>query len=387
MASSPQPVYVSLDLQSLALLGLVPEPRASDPGSPAAGRVWYRTDLKQISAYDGGAVQRYPVSGAITNADINAAAAIAETKLALASDAAAGTASRRTLGTGALQALAGNTRLDQISQPTTAVNFGGQRATNAADPTGSTDLTTQQWVLNQLDARVNGQDWKASVRARVGVNVSVTSAPATLDGITPTVGDRFLLAAQTTGSENGIRVWNGAGVAMPRATDADSAAEVTAGMTVPIEDGTSADTIWLLTTNNPITLDTTPLSFSQIGPAGSTYTAGSGLTLVGNQFSLTIPVAIASGGTNATTAPAARTSLSVPRSGVVLAVPSLTAGVEQSIAHGTGTGNAVAQVRRVSDGTVVQIGIRTKDTTNVFVQSDVAVGSGVLELVYSPIDG
>ena len=46
--------------------------------------------------------------GSITNAKVNATAAIAESKLNLASDAAAGTASRRTLGTGAQQAAAGN---------------------------------------------------------------------------------------------------------------------------------------------------------------------------------------------------------------------------------------------------------------------------------------
>jgi len=45
---------------------------------------------------------------AIVNADVDAAAAIVESKLSLASDAAAGTASRRTLGTGAAQAAAGN---------------------------------------------------------------------------------------------------------------------------------------------------------------------------------------------------------------------------------------------------------------------------------------
>lgn len=45
---------------------------------------------------------------AITNTDVDAAAAIAESKLALASDAAAGVASRRTLGADAAQAAPGN---------------------------------------------------------------------------------------------------------------------------------------------------------------------------------------------------------------------------------------------------------------------------------------
>lgn len=48
------------------------------------------------------------VNGTIVNEDISASAAIAESKLNLASDAAAGTPSRRTLGTGSTQAAAGN---------------------------------------------------------------------------------------------------------------------------------------------------------------------------------------------------------------------------------------------------------------------------------------
>ena len=51
---------------------------------------------------------RTPSDNSVTNAKVHASAAIAESKLDLASDAAAGTASRRTLGTGATQALPGN---------------------------------------------------------------------------------------------------------------------------------------------------------------------------------------------------------------------------------------------------------------------------------------
>jgi hypothetical protein len=55
------------------------------------------------------------------DADINSAAAISESKLALASDAAAGTPSRRSLGTGATQAAAGNdSRLSDARVPTGA---------------------------------------------------------------------------------------------------------------------------------------------------------------------------------------------------------------------------------------------------------------------------
>jgi hypothetical protein len=62
---------------------------------------------------------RVPTDGSVTNAKVAAGAAIDEAKLNLASDAAAGTASRRTLGTGATQACAGNdARLSDTRTPT-----------------------------------------------------------------------------------------------------------------------------------------------------------------------------------------------------------------------------------------------------------------------------
>lgn len=51
---------------------------------------------------------RAPLPASVTDASVAAGAAIAEAKLALASDAAAGTASRRSLGTGAAQAVPGD---------------------------------------------------------------------------------------------------------------------------------------------------------------------------------------------------------------------------------------------------------------------------------------
>lgn len=62
--------------------------------------------------------QRTPTDNSVTNAKVSATAAIDESKLNLASDAAAGTASRRTLGTGATQAAAGNhTHDDRYERP------------------------------------------------------------------------------------------------------------------------------------------------------------------------------------------------------------------------------------------------------------------------------
>lgn len=86
---------------------------------------------------------RVPTDGSVTNAKVNAAAAIGESKLNLASDAAAGTPSRRTLGTGTTQAAAGNdSRLSDSRSPTshaTSHQPGGSdaMAVDASAATGS----------------------------------------------------------------------------------------------------------------------------------------------------------------------------------------------------------------------------------------------------------
>lgn len=94
-----------------------------------------------------------------------------------------------------------------------------------------------------------------------------------IDGITPVLGDRILVKNESDASKNGIYTWTDLGDTsasweLTRATDADTDGEVTANVEVPVEEGTAnADTTWVLTTNNPITLDVTSLSFSEITDA------------------------------------------------------------------------------------------------------------------------
>lgn len=69
---------------------------------------------------------------------------------------------------------------------------------------------------------------------------------------------------------------------MVRDDDANSSAEVTAGMFTFVAEGTvNADSGWVLTTNDAITLNTTALAFAQFSGAGQ-ITAGAGLTKSGN---------------------------------------------------------------------------------------------------------
>lgn len=147
---------------------------------------------------------------------------------------------------------------------------------------GATSLATKEYV----DAVKTGLDVKASVRVATTANIDESSAPAAIDGVTLTSGDRVLLKDQSAGAENGIYVFNGSGSAMTRATDADADAEVTAGMFTFVEEGTTnADSGFVLSTNGSITVGTTAIAFTQFSGAGS-ITAGDGLSKSGNTLNV-----------------------------------------------------------------------------------------------------
>lgn len=165
----------------------------------------------------------------------------------------------------------------------TGADLSNQKIVNLADGTAATDAVTKQ----QLDAAVRGLDWKQSVRAASTTNVSLSAPGASMDGVTLQSGDRVLLKDQSTASQNGIYVWTGSAAALARANDADSSSEVTAGMAVTVTEGTvNADKMYVLTTNDAITLDTTALAFAQLGGGGATYSAGNGLQNSSNTFSI-----------------------------------------------------------------------------------------------------
>ncbi|MEY3400803.1 MAG: hypothetical protein RLZZ86_406 [Cyanobacteriota bacterium] len=166
-------------------------------------------------------------------------------------------------------------------------------------PTGATNAASKSYVDNLL----TGMDWKESVRAASTANVTATyvatggtsargqftAAPNTLDGVTLVAGNRILLKNQTTAAQNGIWVVTTAGTGVngvwDRAADFDSDAEVTANAAMFVAEGTTnADSAWVLTTNDPITIggaSGTALAFVQFSGAGQ-ITAGNGLTKTGN---------------------------------------------------------------------------------------------------------
>jgi hypothetical protein len=171
-------------------------------------------------------------------------------------------------------------KLHDFAVATASVDLNSQKITNLATPTDPTDAANKGYV----DAAVVGIDWKASVR--VATTAAVTLATAfengdTLDGVTLATGNRVLVKDQADGSENGIYTVNASG-APTRATDADTAAEITASFAVFVEEGTvNADSAWTLTNNGTVTVGTTVLVFTQFTGLGQ-ITAGAGLTKAAN---------------------------------------------------------------------------------------------------------
>lgn len=151
---------------------------------------------------------------------------------------------------------------------------------SVADPTSDSHAATKGYV----DSARSGLDVKQSVRVATtsAINIATDLEDGdTIDGVTLATGDRVLVKNQSTASENGIYVVVASGAAS-RSTDADSNAEVTAGMFTFVSEGSvNADSGWVLTTNDTITLGSTSLEFAQFSGAGQ-VSAGDGLTKTGN---------------------------------------------------------------------------------------------------------
>ncbi|MCU0089415.1 tail fiber protein [Pseudomonas koreensis] len=132
---------------------------------------------------------------------------------------------------------------------------------------------TRAWVMSYLAEELGKLDGKQSVRVAATTSVVLKGAQQ-IDGVAVIAGDRVLLPNQTLAKDNGL--WVVANGDWVRANDANVSAKVTPGLTVMVEEGTlNGDSLWHLTTNAPITLGTTALTFKMLagrtGIAAGTY--------------------------------------------------------------------------------------------------------------------
>jgi hypothetical protein len=405
-----------IDLSKLEIQNVAAQNVASFPASPAVGQFVFRTDLKKFYVYtgdaglgtsgwvatdgadipDGTITSAKILDGTIVDADINASAGILATKL--------DTASFNTK----VQA----NRLDQLSAPTASVSLNSQKITNLADPTNDTDAANKRYV----DSAVVGINWKPSVRAATTTEITL-SGEQTVDDVVLVAGDRVLVKNQSTAANNGIYVVVSGG-AWTRSTDADTSAELTASFAVFVEEGTSnADSGWVLTVDGDVTVGVTALTFTQFTGLGQ-VTAGNGLTKSGNvidvvgtsnrisvtadavdiaatyvgQTSITTlgtittgtwngtDIAVADGGTGASTAADARTNLSNTTNPLPQKYTASVGGSTSiAVTHNLGTTDVV--VSTYLSNALVECDVTTTDANTVTLGFAVAPTAGSIRVV------
>jgi hypothetical protein len=190
----------------------------------------------------------------------------------------------------------------------TPVNKGGDTMLGNLILNANPTLPLQAATKDYIDTLINGIDWKQAAIAGTVASLpayTVTGSgqvltgnsngaipSATTDGVTLALGNRVLVKSETSTltPNNGIYVVTQVGdgsnpFILTRSQDANTSSELSEA-TLSISSGsTLSNTQWHCNpASTPITIGTTYLTFAQIG--SGTYTAGSGLTLISNVFSI-----------------------------------------------------------------------------------------------------
>ena len=176
------------------------------------------------------------------------------------------------------------------------------KISNVASPVASTDAATKGYVdaateglhihapcaaatPNTLASISGGTVTYNNGTAGVGATLTTTGTYTTIDSVNiASVGTRVLVKNEANAAHNGIYVYT-SGTVLTRASDFDTPTEMAGGDFTFVQAGTLYnDTGWVMP--DPVTtVGTTNVVFVQFSGAG-TYTAGTGLTLNGTEFSI-----------------------------------------------------------------------------------------------------
>jgi hypothetical protein len=171
-----------------------------------------------------------------------------------------------------------STTIGAITPSTGAfTNISTTTGTISTAPVGATDIVN----LLALQSYAAGISWKQPCSVATLTNITL-SGLQTIDTYTTLSGNRVLVKNQSTASENGIYIASSG--AWTRSLDANTWDELIAAISF-IEYGTQKGGAWFCTAQTGGTLGVTAVNWSQF-TTSATYTAGTGLTLTGFEFSL-----------------------------------------------------------------------------------------------------
>ena len=420
-----QKFLTSIDLNQNELLNFKVQSLASAP-SAYTGRMYYNSTNGVVQVYNGtawvNAITSITTTGANTDAITVTPSANGTVTIGLN---LADVDSAGLLTAAFWSDLNGATTSATIN---TLAKRDGNGNISVATPTADGHAATKAYV----DAARSGLDVKQSVRAATTAAVLLASGLENgdaIDGVTLATGDRVLVKNQSTASENGIYVVQASGAAV-RATDFDGTGEVSGGAFTFVEEGTAnADSGFVVSSNGPITVGTDAINWVQFSGAGA-FTAGDGLTksgttvnAVGTAGRISVSsdaididsgyigqntittlgtittgtwgsgatnIAVASGGTNASTAAGARTNLGIATSAgtSTTSTPALARIAKQACAASAGgtsttavthlfnSTDVIVQIYEVGSGaTVIGDVVRTNaDTVTVILLGTITAG-------------
>jgi hypothetical protein len=183
---------------------------------------------------------------------------------------------------------------DDITEGTINLYFTESRARSSIS--GSTGITYSSTdgvifvdtdeiaTVEYVNATAEGLHVHTSVATATTADIAdLSSPPATIDGVTLTEGMRVLVKDQSDSSENGIYVLDTG--ALVRADDYDTAGDILSGDFVFVTNGSTQEATGWVQTETVTTLGSDAIIWTQFIGAG-VFTAGEGLDLTGNVFSL-----------------------------------------------------------------------------------------------------